>query len=264
MPILETGRDGSLTLKPLAIDLYCGLGGWSEGLLAECWEVVGFDIERHCYPGMGPYPAQLVLQDVLTIHGEQFRGIASLIVASPPCQFFSRMAMPFKMPWSQEEYERRKLLAHSLFWAPFRIAHEAQLPLIVENVCGAQKWIGRSRYAYGSFHLWGDVPALMPEAVKHRKVGGINLSKVGFNVQACRNLKERMKSNPGTHDRTEGPNRPRFIQEGTKMGGGWWNDSTNSLIRKASSRSNARKMASAAIAKIPEELARHIARTFKP
>ena len=32
-------------MKPLAIDLFCGLGGWSEGLLAEGWDVVGFDIE---------------------------------------------------------------------------------------------------------------------------------------------------------------------------------------------------------------------------
>ena len=59
-------------MKPLAIDLCCGLGGWSEGLLAEGWDVVGFDIERHKY-GPHEYPAQLVLQDVLTLTGEQFR-----------------------------------------------------------------------------------------------------------------------------------------------------------------------------------------------
>jgi len=23
--------------RPLAIDLFCGLGGWAEGLMAECW-----------------------------------------------------------------------------------------------------------------------------------------------------------------------------------------------------------------------------------
>jgi len=69
--------------KPLAIDLFCGLGGWTEGLLAENYRVVGFDIERHEY-GAHRYPAQLVIQDVLTLHGSQFRD-TTLIVASPPC-----------------------------------------------------------------------------------------------------------------------------------------------------------------------------------
>ena len=46
--------------------------------------MIGFDIERHVY-GEHRYPAQLVIQDVLTLHGSQFRD-AALIVASPPCQ----------------------------------------------------------------------------------------------------------------------------------------------------------------------------------
>jgi hypothetical protein len=61
--------------KPLAVDLFCGLGGWSEGLIAEGYRVVGFDNERHVY-GEAKYPAQLVLQDVLTIHGAQFKDAA--------------------------------------------------------------------------------------------------------------------------------------------------------------------------------------------
>jgi len=36
-------------MTPLGIDLFCGLGGWTEGLLAEGYRVVGFDIERHRY-----------------------------------------------------------------------------------------------------------------------------------------------------------------------------------------------------------------------
>jgi site-specific DNA-cytosine methylase len=28
-------------------DLFCGLGGWSEGFLAEGYECIGFDIEAH-------------------------------------------------------------------------------------------------------------------------------------------------------------------------------------------------------------------------
>ena len=151
-------------MKPLAIDLYCGLGGWTDGLLAEDYEVVGFDIERHEY-GEHCYPAQLVLQDVRTLHGSQFKD-ATLIVASPPCQAYSYRAMP----WT-----RAKALPppdNTLFEECFRIQREAceaagrHIPLIVENVRGAQKWVGRARWNFGSFYLWGDVPALMPMILK--------------------------------------------------------------------------------------------------
>jgi Holliday junction resolvase RusA-like endonuclease len=101
----------------LAIDLFCGLGGWTEGLLAEGYTVVGFDNERHCY-GEAQYPAQLVIQDVLTLHGRQFKS-AALIVASPPCQAYSYRAMPWK---------RAKALpppSNELFDACFRIQREA-------------------------------------------------------------------------------------------------------------------------------------------
>lgn len=161
-----------MTDKPLAIDMFCGLGGWTEGLLAEGYYVIGFDIERHVY-GEHRYPAQLVIQDVLSLHGSQFKG-ANLIVASPPCQGYSYRAMP----WS-----RAKALPppdNSLFEACFRIQQEAceaagrHIPLVVENVRGAQKWVGRARARYGSFYLWGDVPALIPmlEIDSGTKVGG--------------------------------------------------------------------------------------------
>src|ERR1700692_2082755 len=103
--------------RPLAIDLFCGLGGWAEGLIAEGWDVVGFDIERHQY-GEHRYPGTLVIQDVTTLHGSQFRD-AALIVASPPCQGYSYRAMPWKRARALPPPD------NSLFDACFRIQREA-------------------------------------------------------------------------------------------------------------------------------------------
>lgn len=56
---------------------------------------------------------------------------------------------------------------------------------------------------------------------------------------------------------------PQENEAGTKIGGDWFSD-PNSTCRKHGSRSNARKQANALIAKIPPELARHIAAVYKP
>src|ERR1700688_1132116 len=169
--------------KPLAIDLFCGLGGWTDGLLAEGYDVIGFDIERHVY-GEHRYPGLLVIQDVRTLHGAQFKD-AALIVASPPCQAYSYRAMPWK---------RAKALPppdNTLFEACFRIQREAceaagqHIPLIVENVRGAQKWVGRARWNFGSFYLWGDVPALMPVTFRGSKVPGFRFDGSGRSFQSA-------------------------------------------------------------------------------
>jgi len=260
--------------KPLAIDLYAGLGGWTEALLAEGWNVIGFDIERHDY-GTGGYPGQLVLQDVCTLHGAQFRD-ADLIVASPPCQEFSYRAMP----WKRAKALPPPYLGMNLFWQCWRIQHEAceasgrYIPLVVENVKGAQRWIGQARAHFGSFYLWGDVNSVGDAIVggqtkfgefvrtqKHGKTPQGNAA--GAPLWKDRPVK-RLNESPGHSINTAavGLYADRD-SEGTKQGGDWFSDS-NSASRTSSSRSTARKAASAQIAKIPEPLALHIAKVFKP
>jgi hypothetical protein len=285
----------------LAIDLYAGLGGWTEGLLAEGWDVIGFDIEQHVY-GEHRYPAQLVVQDVLTLHGSQFRN-ADLIVASPPCQEYSYMAMPWKRAKAKAAAIRAdtsgKMLAdlNRLFDACFRIQREAceaagrHIPMVIENVKGAQPWVGRSRFNFGSFYLWGDVPALMPmtskrgvmkQGIAHRSNGetnfhgyktqGMNWSNQTLRGQDFTRIagERAIKNNGGSwfavaHNTTSGKGQN---PDGRKAPSGtaWFNDAPRGpdSLATMGGRSQARKQASAMIAKIPLPLARHIARSFRP
>lgn len=296
---------------PRAIDLYCGLGGWTDGLLAEGYRVIGFDIERHLY-GDHSYPAQLVVQDVLTLHGSQFKDV-DLIVASPPCQEYSYMAMP----WTRAKQIARALRGedefpdgykgsrtvaelNTLFDACFRLQREASkaagrhIPMVVENVRGAQPWAGRAAWNFGSYYLWGDVPALMPI------VGNGGTKNPGLDWSAHTDPDYRtsgkgacfrdsaIKNNGGSwfnqaHNTTSGKGRnpdgrkvpsegsrrtnpgngARFMsREGCKGEGAeakWFDQ--NLCVH--GSKTPARKAASAMIAKIPFELSRHIAAVYR-
>jgi len=269
-------------MKPLAIDLFCGLGGWTDGLLAEGYDVIGFDIEAHEY-GEDRYPAKLVLQDVLTLHGSQFKD-AALIVASPPCQEFSYMAMPWSRAKQiaralrgQDEfpagYKGSRTIAEltALFDACFRIQREASeaagrhIPLVVENVRGCEPWVGRAKWSFGSYYLWGDVPALMP----HRGGSWFNIGSPGQKVTGAN---PDGRKNPGF--RFDGSGRSfqsesvnRHALAGVKGSEGYERDHPDAFGWKkpnTSSKSPARKAASAKIAKIPFALSSWIARTYKP
>lgn len=249
-------------MRPLMIDLFCGLGGASEGALAEGYQCVGFDLERHNY-GTGGYPGELVIQNVLTIHGKQFSN-AAYIWASPPCQEYSFMAMPWKRGKQiaaalrglgdfPERYRGSRTVEqlNALFGACFRIQKQASeaagqhIPLIVENVKGAQPWVGRAAWSFGSYYLWGDVPALMPRDVKTKGATGSWFYAADKRGDPREASKYSLRSES-------------IKQHGS--GAAWFDKG----FTKFPSRSERRKAASAQIARIPFPLANWIARVFKP
>lgn len=286
--------------KPLAIDLCCGLGGWTEGLLAEGWRVRGYDIEAHEY-GDERYPAELVLRNVLEMHGSEIAD-ADLIVASPPCTEYSYMAMPWKRAKQiaralrgedefPEPYRGSRTVEqlNAIFDACFRLQREASeaagrhIPMVVENVKGAQPWAGRAAWNYGSFYLWGDLPALMPKprTTEGSKAPGLGAGWVhpsdprhtpglDFTRLAGKSADGRKVPSLDGGRRTDKGKGARFTSrdcgvEGRKNGNDWFGSGENcSLQRRAASGSKARKAASAKIAKIPLALSSHIARVYKP
>lgn len=269
MEKLTLGELSSRSPLPICYDLYCGLGGWAEGFLSEGFRCIGYDIEKHDY-GTGTYPGELILADVRSIHGSQLAD-AACIVASPPCQEPSYRAMPWK---------RAKALnaigpPHNfieLFNACFRIQREASeaagryIPLVIENVRGAERWVGSASWHFGSYYLWGDIPALMPPTFKGSKVPGFRFDGSGRSFQTA-SVKvsgqnwSRFKETDevSKHWKMEGIKQRSPGQSGWvgkyQQGQGSRNFGSNSIQRKA---------ASAEIAKIPFPLAQWIARCYKP
>ena len=286
-------------MRPLAVDLFCGMGGWTRGLQAAGWRVIGFDIAPDL---TRDYPGHLVLQDVATVSGYPMRGKVDLIVASPPCQEFSYMAMPWKRGKAiasalrgQGEFpdghrgSRTIEDLTALFRHCFRIAEESQCPVVIENVRGAQPWVGRAKWSYGSYYLWGDVPALMPKPGSVAKVGGdwfgpyaemkaagtisptrLHSSKVpGFRFDGSgKSLQSAAVKTVGHANKRDGYSHTRHLtnqresdaikQHGS--GAEWFDKGIASL----SSRSTSRREASAQIAMIPFCLARWIGECFFP
>lgn len=253
----------------------------------EGYEVIGFDIEDMSkkFEKFGirkPKGCTLRLHDVLTLSGSELAD-AAVIVASPPCSEPSYRAMPWKRAKALNAAgPPHKFIA--VFEACFRIQREASeaagrhIPMIVENVVGAQRWIGRARWHFGSFYLWGDVPALMPSTRAIKNNGGS-----WFNV--AHNTESGKGRNPDGR-KTQGQNWNRFRETGEvsphyRLEGHLTNPSEhyygvkgvtpngpplgrNTLGSAYGSKSSKRALASAMIAKIPEPLARHIARTYWP
>lgn len=108
-----------------ALDLFCGLGGWSDGLAQVGFDVTGVDIID-----VG-YKHKLILADVRFLHPSQFEGY-DVIVGSPPCRDFSRLYRPGLKYWKDPPDPHRGL---RLVYEFLRIARGARPKIwLMENI----------------------------------------------------------------------------------------------------------------------------------
>jgi site-specific DNA-cytosine methylase len=71
-----------------ALDLFAGLGGWSDGLALEGFDVTGVEIESKI---AALYKHRVIVSDVCALDPNDFKGY-DLIVGSPPCRNFTDWA----------------------------------------------------------------------------------------------------------------------------------------------------------------------------
>lgn len=144
-----------------ALDLFCGLGGWSDGLAAEGFKVLGVEIEPHIAE---LYKHPVIIQDVRDLLGSDFKGY-DLIVGSPPCRDFSQftsLGHRWKVPPDPEGEGMSKVNAF------LRIVKEAEPRFwLMENVVRLEKYLGepprcKARLSKTMIRgFWGNFPAFL-------------------------------------------------------------------------------------------------------
>lgn len=161
--------------RPLAVDLFCGRGGWSKALVAAGFQVVGVDVLPQPHYPVGAH-ATFVQADVRSTRSHELRlpRRPYAVVASPPCQPFSTARPSREAPPIPEGYE---LVAHGLRL----IAELRPRWWCVENVRGAWRWweplLGDPDLKDPPYYLWGRLPDAMrpqgpyPSKLRYRDPG---------------------------------------------------------------------------------------------
>ena len=143
------------------LDLFCGLGGWSQPLVDDGAQVTGLDIQDFS----GQYPGNFVQVDLTGFHPDAGY---DLFIGSPPCRDFSRTTRFGKTHWKvPANAERGKILVrefkrivdegHPRFWAMENVTEGEQF---INPIMGKPKYRFRiSRQGWRS--LWTNFPIPM-------------------------------------------------------------------------------------------------------
>ncbi len=80
------------------LDCFCGMGGVSDGFALEGYDVMGIDIVDA--PKLLGYKHKFIHADMMTLHGEDFKGF-DVVWGSPPCRDFTRIADVYGHNWKE-------------------------------------------------------------------------------------------------------------------------------------------------------------------
>ena len=136
----------------LMLDLGSGLGGASQAMRERNWRVVMVDIDPRLSPDV-----------IADLRQWSWRGERpDLVWCSPPCDEFARESMP----WCATGQTPNLAIVN----ACRRIIAECEPRYwIIENVKGAQRWLGQAVTHVGPFYLWGHFPPLGQPRLNMRK-----------------------------------------------------------------------------------------------
>ena len=132
-----------------AIDLFCGLGGWVQSF-PKSWDITGYDIVDFSRE----YPGKFVQCDLLNFN--DFPDNIDIVVSSPPCTEFSKSSLP--KSWACNRKKEPDIeTALKLFNRAKQIINQVKPEYwIIENVRGAQQYVGKADFHIGSRYFWGN------------------------------------------------------------------------------------------------------------